>query len=239
MAASLVSLYQSVKRALAVSNLIRVLLVEDDEVFRIGLTVSLRQCLNVELVGTASDGQTAITLANALEPELILMDIGLPVFNGIEATKIIKNKHKSIKILALTSHSEPKILDEMMDAGADGYCMKGISTDRLCSLIQEVSKGAFWVDAAVAEQIKRHLKGISGSQLPQSFSIPLAGLETLTEREREVLALIAEGKKNQQIADQLFISPGTVRVHVHSILNKLNVKDRTQAALFLVQKNKS
>lgn len=217
--------------------MIRVLFVEDDEVFRIGLTVSLKQCENVELVGTASDGQTAIALADELKPELVLMDIGLPVLNGIEATQKIKNKHSDIKILVLTSHSEPKIVEDMMDAGADGYCLKGISTDRLYALIQEIYKGAFWVDSAVAEQIKQYLKGNSGNTL-QPLSIPLEGLESLTEREQEVLALIAEGKKNQQIADQLFISPGTVRVHVHSILNKLNVKDRTQAALFVVQKTK-
>lgn len=219
------------------SNLIRVLLVEDDEVFRIGLTVSLKQCNNVELVGTATDGQAAITLTEELKPDLILMDIGLPVLNGIAATKEIKNRHKDTKVLVLTSHSEPKIVEEMMDAEADGYCMKGISTERLEALIQEVFKGAFWVDATVAEQIKQHLKGIGGGQF-QPSSLPLKGLEFLTEREQEVLALIAEGKKNQQIADQLYISHGTVRVHVHSILNKLNVKDRTQAALFLVQKNK-
>lgn len=218
-------------------NLIRVLLAEDDEVFRIGLTVSLKQCDNVALVGTAADGQAAITMTEELKPDLILMDIGLPVLNGIAATKEIKNRHKDTKVLVLTSHSEPKIVEEMMDAGADGYCMKGISTERLETLIQDVFQGAFWVDATVAKQIKQHLKGIGGSQL-QSLSTPMKELEFLTEREQEVLALIAEGKKNQQIAEQLYISHGTVRVHVHSILNKLNVKDRTQAALFLVQKNK-
>lgn len=165
------------------------------------------------------------------------MDIDLPVLSGIEATTVVKGQHPDIKILALTSHSELKIVEEMMDAEADGNCMKGISTERLYSLIQKVSKGAFWVDAAMAEQIKQYLKETGGSK-SQPLSIPLEGLESLSEQEQEVLALIAEGKKNQQIADQLFISPGTVRVHLHSILNKLNVKDRTQAALFVVQKQK-
>jgi DNA-binding NarL/FixJ family response regulator len=134
--------------------MIRVILVEDDEVFRIGLTVSLKQCANIDLVGTASDGQGAITMVNERQPELVLMDIGLPGLSGIEATQIIKTAHPGIKILVLTSHAEPKIVDAMMAAGADGYCMKGISTERLYALIQEVSNGAFWIDAAVAEQIK-------------------------------------------------------------------------------------
>lgn len=217
-------------------KIVRVLLVEDDEVFRIGLTMTLRQCPHAELVGIATEGQAAIAMADDFKPDLILMDIGLPVLSGIDATRAIKARHPQMKILVLTSHSESHIVEEMMEAGADGYCLKGISTDRLQALIHDVAHGAFWVDAAIAEQIKNHLKGLNPSSTDVS-AMPLAGLELLTEREKEVLALIAEGKKNQEIAEQLFISPGTVRVHVHSILNKLNVKDRTQAALFLVRQN--
>lgn len=216
--------------------MIRVLLVEDDEVFRLGLTVSLRKYDDVEFLGTCEDGKTAIETADELKPDLILMDIGLPVVTGIEATKIIKSKHPNTKILVLTSHSESKMVDQIMAAGADGYCMKGIPTERLHTLIQEVHQGAFWIDPVVASQIKKHLAGQSANETNDDLGFSLEGLESLTEREQEVLALIAEGKKNQDIADILTISPGTVRVHVHSILNKLNVKDRTQAALFVVKR---
>jgi two-component system, NarL family, response regulator len=216
--------------------MIKLLLVEDDEVFRIGLTVSLKKANDMELVGTAEDGKTAITLTELHQPDLVLMDIGLPVLNGIEVTRAIKEKYPDIRVLVLTSHSDPKLVEQIMEAGADGYCLKGISTERLQSLIQEVYQGIFWIDAAVADQIKKHFQS---SQKPSDIASPvniaLDTIETLTEREKEVLALIAAGKKNQDIAESLCISPGTVRVHVHSILNKLNVKDRTQAALFVMQ----
>jgi len=215
--------------------MIRLLLVEDDEVFRIGMMVSLKKYSDIDLIGTSADGKEAIRVANDLKPDLILMDIGLPVLSGIEATKAIKEKHPQIKILVLTSHSETKTVDQIMNAGADGFCMKGISTERLHMLIQEVYQGAFWIDPVVAAQIKQYLQA-DRQPLTTEITIPMAALESLTEREQEVLALIAAGKKNLDIADILMISPGTVRVHVHSILNKLNVRDRTQAALFVVRK---
>jgi len=218
--------------------MIRVLLVEDDEVFRLGITVSLKQYDNIELVGTCLDGKTAIETVDELPLDLILMDIGLPVLSGIEATKQIKARHPEIKILVLTSHAEPKTVDQIMNAGADGFCLKGISTERLHTLIEEVYQGAFWIDAAVADQVKKYFQFEKHLDEPKEpLGIPLEVLETLTEREQEVLTLIASGKKNNDIAEILKISPGTVRVHVHSILNKLNVKDRTQAALFVVQKH--
>jgi two-component system, NarL family, response regulator len=217
--------------------MIRLMLVEDDEVFRIGVTVSLKQSPEIEIVGNCLDGKTAITMADELRPDLILMDIGLPVISGIEATRIIKTKHPEIKVLILTSHAESRMVEELMNIGADGYCLKGVSTERLTTLIQEVNQGAFWIDAAVAAQIKRYLRGDHKlSESEQLAKLPLEALKSLTEREQEVLALIAEGKKNPDIASILSISPGTVRVHVHSILNKLNVKDRTQAALFVVKR---
>jgi two-component system NarL family response regulator len=214
--------------------MIKVLLVEDDEVFRLGLTVSLKQSKSIHLVGTAADGEAAIVQAEKLCPDLILMDIGLPVLNGIQATLTIKTHHPQIKILVLTSHSDPKLVEQIMGAGADGFCLKGVSTERLLGVIQEVYQGAFWVDEAVAAQIKKFFQGTSALGKPVELSAQ--ALKLLTDREQEVLALIADGKKNLEIADVLCISPGTVRVHVHSILSKLNVRDRTQAALLATQK---
>jgi two-component system NarL family response regulator len=213
--------------------MIRVLLVEDDEVFRLGLTASLKNQAYLELVGCCSDGKSAIASAEELQPDVILMDIGLPLVSGIQATKSIKSRFPAIKILILTSHSDSKMVDQIMQAGADGFCLKGISTERLHNLIQEAHEGAYWIDPLVAAQIKAYIQ----SARTVEESKPLQGLsnkaiESLTDREQEVLALIAEGKKNQDIANLLVISPGTIRVHVHSILSKLNVKDRTQAAIF-------
>jgi two-component system, NarL family, response regulator len=219
--------------------MIRVLLVEDDEVFRIGVTISFKQSPDIDIIGHCEDGKTAVVMADELIPDLILMDIGLPVLSGLEATRIIRSKHPEMKILILTSHSEVKIVEEIMGVGADGYCLKEVSTERLQTLIQEVNQGAFWIDGAVASQIKKQFR--NGQKIAASdklSNIPPEALASLTDREQEVLALIAEGKKNLDIAAILSISPGTVRVHVHSVLHKLNVKDRTQAALFVVQRKR-
>jgi two-component system NarL family response regulator len=210
--------------------MIRLLLVEDDEIFRIGLTTSLKKSEQVELLGTCADGQAALTMASELNPDLILMDLGLPVMTGMEATQAIKKQFPNIKILALTSHTELKVVNQIMNAGADGFCLKGVSTERLIVAIEEVFRGTFWVDAAVAELIRNRYLNQDKIE-NRSPDVPLEVLKTLTEREKEVLGLITKGKKNSEIAEVLCISPGTVRVHVHSILHKLDVRDRTQAAL--------
>jgi two-component system NarL family response regulator len=218
--------------------MIRVLLVEDDEVFRLGLTASLKGQEHLVLVGCCGDGKCAIESAGTLQPDVILMDIGLPLVSGIQATKSIKSRFPAIKILILTSHSDSKIVEQIMQAGADGYCVKGISTERLHQVIQEAHEGAYWIDPIVASKLKAYIQSNQGQEgTKQSKDSSIRTIGALTEREQEVLTLIAEGKKNQEIAELLVISPGTVRVHVHSILNKLNVKDRTQAAVFLLRKS--
>lgn len=233
---------------------VKVLLIEDDEVFRIGLTVALRQSPDLELTGVYPDGESALIAIEApsngagpVLPDVILMDLGLPLLNGMATTRAIKTKYPGIRVLALTSHSDARHVDEMMRAGADGFCLKGISTERLILLIREVNQGTFWVDAGVADQFKSRLlwsgDGNDGSlsvERPASFGkrrLAMHLLDSLTERETEILALVAEGRKNAEIADLLCISSGTVRVHIHSILHKLNVRDRTEAALFVWQKN--
>ncbi len=213
--------------------MIRVLLVEDDEVFRIGLTTALKQSQNIDLIGVCSDGKTALEMAESNQPDVVLMDLGLPILNGMEATRFIKSQIPEVRVIALTSHTEPQYVDEMMQAGVDGYCLKGISTNRLVTLIEEVSQGTFWIDSAIVDQIRGRFSSTSHGHEPSALDpFPSEVLKSLTEREAEVLALIAQGRKNAEIAESLFISPGTVRVHVHSILHKLNVRDRTEAALF-------
>jgi two-component system, NarL family, response regulator len=213
--------------------MIKVLLVEDDEVFRLGLTISLRHSSDIDLIGEADSIQRALSICNENQPDLILMDIGLPGENGIDGTHLIKQKFQNIKILALTSHEEPAIVEQILAAGADGYCLKGISTERLVHVIQDIHKGVFWIDESISQQIRAYFqKGVVSpiGQKPISKEIS----KHLTEREQEVLNLISLGKKNLDIAEILCISPGTVRVHVHSILHKLQVKDRTQAALLVM-----
>ena len=211
---------------------IRVLLVEDDEVFRLGLTMALTHMPSIELVESCADGQKGVELAVSLKPDVILMDLGLPGMSGMEATQSIKQRLPDIKILALTSNTRAAYVDAMMAAGADGFCIKGISPDKLFQIIQSVHDGAFWIDPGVVDHIKQRLSQASASSVAITPEIK-AVVDSLTDREAEVLMLIAQGKKNAEIAEQLVISPGTVRVHVHAILNKLNVRDRTEAALFV------
>jgi two-component system NarL family response regulator len=213
--------------------MIKVLLVEDDEVFRLGLTISLRQSPEIILVGEADSIQQALKICNENTPDLVLMDIGLPGENGIDGTRFIKEKFSHIKILVLTSHEEPTIVEQILAAGADGYCVKGISTERLINVIKDIFKGAFWIDETISQQIRAYFqKGTVNNIIQKPISKEVS--KHLTDREQEVLNLISLGKKNLDIAEILCISPGTVRVHVHSILHKLKVKDRTQAALLVM-----
>jgi two-component system NarL family response regulator len=214
---------------------IKVLLVEDDEVFRIGLTVSLRQSKALKLVGIAEDGRKGLDMVERFQPDVVLMDLGLPVLNGVDATEIVKKRYLKVKVLVLTSHSEPKLVDHILNAGVDGFCLKGISTERLVKVIEDVYAGNFWIDTFIADQVKQKFLTPAATKEVEHRKI-IESIEILTEREQEVLYLISQGRKNHEIAEQLCISPGTVRVHVHAILHKLHVKDRTQAALYVVQR---
>lgn len=210
--------------------MIKILLVEDDEVFQLGLSMSLKNKANIEVVGQINNGNLLDSFIKNNPLDIILMDVGLPQQDGIELTKQVKQSYPNIKVLVLTSHSDSKIVEKIMAAGADGFCLKGISSERLLTAIQEVYQGVFWIDESVASHIKSYFKGESvKNDSNELINSKISSL--LTERELEVLKLIAKGYKNLDIAEELVISPGTVRVHVHSILNKLKVKDRTQAAL--------
>ena len=133
----------------------------------------------------------------------------------------------------LSSHSDSRLVDQAIQAGADGFCLKGLSSERLLAVINEVAQGAFWLDANVANYIKTRLSDswVDSHHLP----VDERNLDSLTERERTILSMLAEGRKNQEIADDLGISIATVRVHIHSIFKKLDFRDRTMAALFMQQ----
>jgi two-component system, NarL family, response regulator LiaR len=200
-----------------------VLIVEDHKLMRIGLRQVLRGAEDLECVGEARDGEEALAIARRLQPNLILMDLGLPVVSGIEVTRTLKQEFPQMRILALTSHEEDESVFGALEAGADGYCLKGTANnpERLLSAIRAVGDGAAWLDPEVAERVLRDLGRISnaGSDNP------------LSDREMDVLRLVAEGLSNQQIGGELYISPGTVRIHVSNIIAKLGVNDRVQAAV--------
>ena len=214
------------------SNLLRVLLVEDDELFRLGLNIRLQKEPEIKIIGEAMDGETAVELTNQYLPDVVLLDIGLPGIGGVEACRQIKQNHPEIPILVLTSHSQKSLIERLIKAGASGYCLKGIEPNLLILALHSVAAGASWWDQTVTAEIRTLFDNIESGET-QNLAI---ADHDLTHREQEILALIADGKTNQEIANLLHITSGTVRSHVHAILQKLEVRDRTQAAILAIQK---
>lgn len=213
---------------------IKVLLVEDHTMTRMGLSLVLEKAEGIELVGEADDGALGVELAQKFAPDVILMDIGLPNIDGIEATKRIKESGLESKILIFTSRDNEDDVFASFKAGADGYIMKGSSPEQTTNAIKAVSEGIAWIDPTIAKIVLSNLqKGGNNSVVATGEINYRAGKNTygLTEREMEVLALIVEGLSNPQIADRLFITRATAKAHVHSILQKLYVDDRTKAAI--------
>ncbi|HEY9850322.1 MAG TPA: response regulator transcription factor [Leptolyngbyaceae cyanobacterium] len=211
---------------------LRILLVEDDELFRLGLHMRLQQEPGIEIVAEAIDGEMAVELTNQFLPDVVLLDVGLPGIGGVEACCQIKQQHPQIPILVLTSHSQKLLIERLIAAGAQGYCLKGIEADLLILALRSVAAGASWWDRTGTAEIR----AVFENHPPAVPSISETLQNPLTRREQEILALIAAGKSNQEIADLLYITVGTVRVHVHAILQKLEVRDRTQAAVLAIQK---
>lgn len=212
----------------------KILLVEDDELFRLGLRMRLQQETSLEIVAEAEDGEQAVELANSYPLDLVLLDIGLPGIGGIEACRQIKQKHPNLPILVLTSRSEKPLISRLIAAGAQGYCLKGIPAESLILAVRSVAAGASWWDQTATTEIRAAFEGNFTAILPAKTEESIEN--PLTKREQEILALVAAGKSNQEIAEILYIAPGTVRVHVHAILQKLDVRDRTQAAVLAIQK---
>ena len=205
---------------------LKILLVEDDELFRLGLSVRLQQEADLQIVAEAEDGETAVNLTNRHPLDLVLLDIGLPRMSGLEACQKIRSNHPKLPILALTSRSEPSLINRLIEVGIQGYCLKGIPAETLILAIRSVIAGASWWDSNATQEIQSAFT-----------SPPKSILDSLTQREREILELMAQGKSNQEIAKILFITTGTVRVHTHTIIQKLNVRDRTQAILLWEKNN--
>jgi len=217
---------------------IKVLIVEDHTMTKMGLQLVLEKVEDIEVVGEADDGEKAVELAKGLNPDVILMDIGLPIIDGIEATKRIKDLKINSHILIFTSRDNEQDIFAALGAGATAYIMKGVNADQLVAAIRAVSEGTAWIDPAIAKVVLRNIiqnqqnqnsqkSGQGNSKNPSKVALA-AGL---TEREMEVLGLIVEGLSNSNIAERLFITRATAKAHVHSILQKLCVDDRTQAAV--------
>ncbi|MGE0200239.1 MAG: response regulator [Candidatus Melainabacteria bacterium] len=213
----------------------RVLLVEDHPMTLMGLKMLLEKEEGITVVGEAEDGQRAVHLADATHPEVVLMDIGLPEMDGIEATQKIKSSHPNTRIIMLTSKDSEQDVFAALAAGADAYCMKGIGVETLRTAIDAVKDGTAWLDPAIARMVLGRFAGTPSSAAPSTAAPAPSADCPLTAREMEVLHLIVEGLSNPQIAERLTITKATAKAHVHSILQKLCVDDRTQAAVLAMR----
>lgn len=202
--------------------MIRVLFVDDHEMVRIGVTTFLKTQKDIEVVGDAANGEEGIKMALELRPDIILMDIVMDQMDGIEATKRIIESWPEAKIIMVTSFVDDDKVYPALEAGATSYLLKTSKASEIANAIRKTAKGESVFEQEVTNKMMAKMRGNLSPDLH----------EQLTEREREILLLIASGKTNQEIADQLFIALKTVKVHVSNILSKLEVKDRTQAAIY-------
>jgi two-component system, NarL family, response regulator LiaR len=201
---------------------IRVLITDDHGVVRQGLRMFLSLDPDIEVVGEAENGEEAVAMARELEPDVVLMDLLMPVMDGIEATKTIRSELPDTEVIALTSVLEDASVTGAVRAGAIGYLLKDTHAEELHRAIRGAAEGRVQLAPEAAARLMREVRG------PESP-------EALTEREAEVLKLLARGKANKQIANSLYVSEKTVKAHVSSILMKLGIQSRTQAALHAVR----
>ena len=203
-----------------------ILIVEDHELTRFGLKTAFESCDFVNEIFEAESAETAIDIVHDKKIDLIIMDLGLPGMNGIDATKSIKQYNSETKVVILTSHNDVQEVLNSLKAGANAYCSKEINPNRLVVVVQSVIDGASWFDPSIAHIV------LEAAASSQSTDTLLSEKDYgLTSRETQILKLITEGYSNNEIANQLFVSINTTKAHVASILQKLEVDDRLQAAL--------
>ena len=203
-----------------------ILIIEDHELTRFGLKTAFEGCDFIDKIYEAESAEKGLEIASAEDVNLIIMDLGLPGMNGIEATKKVKSLNKDIKIVILTSHNDEAEVINSLKAGANAYCSKEINPKRLTQVVQSVLDGAAWFDPSISHIVLEAATKVQENE-PQKPEKNYG----LTSRETQILKLITEGYSNIEIAKELFVSINTTKAHVASILQKLEVDDRLQAAL--------
>jgi DNA-binding NarL/FixJ family response regulator len=209
-------------------GVIRILIADDHALFREGLSALLLAIPDVEVVGEAANGDEAVAKTKELEPDVVLMDINMPDTNGVEATRTILKGHPQIGIIMVTMLEDDASVFAAMRAGARGYVLKGSNHAEMLQAIRAVASGQALFGPAIAARMMRFFESPPAVSTPAT---PKEAFPELTEREREVLGLIAQGLNNNEIAQELVISPKTVRNHITSIFSKLQVADRAQAII--------
>ena len=211
---------------------INILIVEDHELTRFGLKTTFEGVDYVENIYEADSAEKALEIFNEHPVDVVVMDLGLPVMNGIDATKKLRDSNKDVKVIILTSHNDEKEVLNSLKAGANAYCSKEINPQRLVAVVQSVADGAAWFDPSIAHIV------LKASTSSRGFDTETSSKDyDLTSREKQILKLMTEGYSNMEIAQLLVISINTTKAHVASILQKLEVDDRLQAALKALKNN--
>ncbi len=199
----------------------KLILADDDTLIADSLRIFIEMDKDIEVLGTAGNGHEVIELCKKEVPDVILMDVRMPQMNGVEATRIIKTKWPTIHIVMLTTFNESDLIKEALSAGAEGYLLKSTPADGIVERIKAIGKGAVVLDIGAFENI-----------YASSFNLNMKDKGLLTQRETEILFLVAQGHSNKEIADIIHLSEGTVRNFISTILNKLELRDRTQMAVY-------
>ena len=213
---------------------ISLVIIEDFKLTRVGLRCALNANPDIEVVGECEDAFEGLETIKKTNPDVVLMDLGLPKMNGIEATIKVKEFNPKIKVIALTSHDREEEVLAALSSGATAYCLKDIDPTKLADVVRDVAKGVCWLDPEVAQMALNSFPKVESTRI-LSNSMSQEGRVPLTEREYEVLKHLVMGKSNTEIAKELIVSVHTAKAHVCSILQKMCVSDRVQAAVKAVK----
>lgn len=214
------------------SDKITVLIADDHTILRRGLVSLLSLNQNIEVIGEAEDGRSAVEMALRLEPDVVLMDLSMPVLNGLEATAQLKKESPAMKVLILSAHDNDEYVNQVVRSGANGYALKNTSPEELYTAIRTVHSGHTFFSPSLTGRFGD--LGVASGEGAEPGKDPLRG-GALTSREREVLQLIAEGETHQHIADRLFISVRTVDTHTNNIMKKLNLHDTASLVTYAIK----
>ena len=204
----------------------RILIVDDDTLVREGLRMILESEEGFTVVGTASNGEEALRLCSSSQPEVVLMDIRMPVMDGVEATKLIKEKHKNIKILLLTTFKDEEYIRSAVIHGAEGYVLKSNSSENIIESIKTVYQGNVVFEKEIVSRLSNMMtknKALSTEEL------------NITQKEYSIMELLSKGCSNREISEKLYMSEGTIRNSISALLDKLDLRDRTQLAIFFIR----
>jgi len=206
---------------------ITILLVDDQPLFREGLRTLLSVQPDLKVVGEAGDGEEAIKLCRTLKPVVVLMDLQMPVLDGVEATRRLHHDQPDSRVIVLTTFDDDEMVFDGLRAGALGYLLKDAPSEKLAEAIRAAARGESFLQPSIAAKVVAEFARLTTKRSPPAQTL----IEPLSDREQEILALIATGATNREIGNQLFLAEGTVKNHVTNVLGKLGVRDRTQAAL--------